>query len=214
MKKIVIITIITLFCTYIDAQKIWDGTWRDNFEIAGIKNFMFMTKLDSIVQSVSFNDTTPVLTYNDSTDDPNDYFHFIKKQNLPDDLKIPNDVLEKCKYYHVSFFAKETEDLDSQFKEPIFNDIDLNVDKEFIIGIYGYAATIMDDCYYTNYKKQHYFFDRIIPNLLYKTSRNREFVFRGNYLIACYSPFPVWIIKYNNGEMQLKQFYIEDKRDF
>ena len=164
-----------------------DGhSWITTRKCLGINNKTFIEKLDSIVSMTRFTPETPIFEF---LDEPGKYEDY------------PPNLLSITKYLQVEIF-------DSMPQYPRFDgsrqeDVDIQQTNEFYILITGW--NIVYGKYYLYHNKHHYFFDVIIKPSFYRTRKTAEFKEKLNLDLI---PFPKWIIKYSDGNMQLLDFYI------
>ena len=157
----------------------------------GINNKNFIQKLDSIVSMTRFTPETPIFELWEEIGKYEDY---------------PANLLSINKYLQIILF-------DSIPTHPYYDGskiekVDTQQTTEFYILIQGLSGSPSYYKYYIFYNKHHYFFNTIIKPYFYRLKKTTEFKHNPLWYFA---PFPTWIIKYTNGNIQLIDFYINNE---
>ncbi len=197
MRKIALL----IFCVFIFMRI---GAQFDNKTkhiVVNIRSPKLMSQIDSIVSSTKLTNETIVYTYYGHTDE---YLNAVPLGKLPHDYKVKRDILDKYKYYRVSFHQSklkerqysEIQEVDYQSG---FSNLDIRKHSEFVIYIRSFEDEDFDPRWmYHNENSHHYFFNQDVGGFIYPTPKRKIFnncLFLSDY----YAEYPVWIIKYKMG---------------
>ena len=195
MKKQIILFIATILWSASFNMTVKGDPLTSTYRCLGINNKNFIQKLDSIISGTQFTPETPI-------------FEFVLMGIYGKYEDYPPNLLSIRKYLEVMI-------VDSIPKHPDYNNysilktVNTQQTNEFYIYILAQEIPSVDmyHPYYLFYNKHHYFFNTIIRPDFYRSKRTKAFKPKSIWHLP---PWPTWIIKYSNGNMQLIDFYINN----